>query len=76
MALQLTRILLTGAAGFIGLHVAEALLLRGADLTIVDNLDGFYSPPRKERNLVEIPRAGNYEFVRQGIYESRRKCAK
>jgi len=40
-------ILLTGGAGFIGSHVAEALLRRSAHLTILDNLDSFYSPSWK-----------------------------
>ena len=56
------RILLTGGAGFIGSHVAEALLARGADLTIVDNLDSSYSPESKRANLEEIRRAGNFTF--------------
>jgi UDP-glucuronate 4-epimerase len=57
-----SRILLTGGAGFIGSHVAEALLARGADLTIVDNLDPSYSPESKRSNLEEIRRAGNFTF--------------
>ncbi len=56
------RILLTGGAGFIGSHVAEALLARGADLTIVDNLDPIYSPESKRANLEEIHRAGDFVF--------------
>ncbi|HUK30312.1 MAG TPA: NAD-dependent epimerase/dehydratase family protein, partial [Candidatus Acidoferrum sp.] len=56
------RILLTGGAGFIGSHVAEALLARGADLTIIDNLDPSYSPESKRTNLAEISRAGNFTF--------------
>ena len=42
------RILLTGGAGFIGSHLAEALLHRKAQLTIVDSLDDFYSQGRKQ----------------------------
>jgi UDP-glucuronate 4-epimerase len=38
------RLLLTGGAGFIGSHVAEALLRNQVSLTIVENLDDFYSP--------------------------------
>lgn len=56
------RILLTGGAGFIGSHVAEALLRRGTTLSIVDNLDDFYALSRKRRNLREIGNAGSYEF--------------
>jgi UDP-glucuronate 4-epimerase len=61
------RILLTGGAGFIGSHLAEALLRRGAQLTIVDNLDGFYSQAWKRANLEDIRRAGNFDFVGQDI---------
>lgn len=42
------RILLTGGAGFIGSHVAEALLRNGARLSVVDNLDDLYSPTWKK----------------------------
>jgi len=67
LALQLKRVLLTGGAGFIGSHVAEALLRRGVELTIVDNLDSFYSPAVKKANLEEIRRVGEYRFANQDI---------
>lgn len=69
------RILLTGGAGFIGSHVAEALLQRGAELTIVDNLDEFYSPTWKKNNLEVIRQTGSFEFHDQDIcdYEAMRK---
>jgi UDP-glucuronate 4-epimerase len=56
------RVLLTGGAGFIGSHMAEALLRKGAQLTIVDNLDDFYSPAWKKSNLDEVRRVGDFEF--------------
>jgi UDP-glucuronate 4-epimerase len=56
------RILLTGGSGFIGSHLAEALLHRDIRLGVVDNLDEFYSPVWKRANLEEIRRAGDYEF--------------
>jgi UDP-glucuronate 4-epimerase len=56
------RILLTGGAGFIGSHVAEALIRDGARVSIVDNLDNFYAPSRKQLNLQEIRHAGDYDF--------------
>jgi UDP-glucuronate 4-epimerase len=62
-------ILLTGGAGFIGSHVAEALVRRGFALTIVDNLDAFYPPAWKLKNLEEIRRAGAFDFVEQDICE-------
>lgn len=56
------RVLLTGGAGFIGSHLAEALLCKGFQLTIVDNLDDFYSPVWKKANLEDIRRLGQFEF--------------
>jgi UDP-glucuronate 4-epimerase len=61
------RVLLTGGAGFIGSHVAEALLRRGSQLAIVDELNDFYSPQRKEENLAEVRRSGTFEFIQQDI---------
>ena len=56
------RILLTGGAGFIGSHVAEALLAQGAQLAIVDNLDSFYAAPWKRANLDDVRRAGAFDL--------------
>ena len=61
------RVVLTGGAGFIGSHLAEALLRRGTRLTIVDNLDDFYSQAWKRANLEDIRRTGNFDFVSQDI---------
>jgi len=41
----------TGAAGFIGSHVAEALLARGDEVVGLDNFEAFYSPDIKRRNV-------------------------
>jgi UDP-glucuronate 4-epimerase len=61
------RVLLTGGAGFIGSHVAEALLRQNTDLTIIDNLDDFYSPTEKRSNLEEIRRVASFEFEKVDI---------
>src|SRR5216684_3709559 len=61
------RVVLTGGAGFIGSHVAEALLRRGDNLTIVDNLHEFYSPDCKRQNLEDIRDTGNFDFCRVDI---------
>ena len=51
------KILLTGAAGFIGSHTAAKLLGRGDVVVGVDNLNDYYDPARKEANVAEV-RAG------------------
>jgi UDP-glucuronate 4-epimerase len=61
------RVVLTGGAGFIGSHLATALLKRGVQLTIVDNLDDFYSPLWKKANLEEVGRDGKFEFAEVDI---------
>jgi UDP-glucuronate 4-epimerase len=61
------KILLTGGAGFIGSHVAEALVRGGAKLTIVDSLDPFYSPAWKRANLEDVRRVGRFEFFEADI---------
>jgi UDP-glucuronate 4-epimerase len=48
------QVLVTGAAGFIGSHVAEALLRRGDDVVGLDNFDPFYDPALKRANVAAI----------------------
>jgi UDP-glucuronate 4-epimerase len=52
----MTRVLVTGAAGFIGSHLIEALVRRGDEVVGIDNFDGFYPRSMKERNLQEAGR--------------------
>jgi len=66
------KVLLTGGAGFVGSFVAEALLALGISLTIVDNLDDFYSVARKKANLHEIRRKGSFEFAELDICDAAR----
>jgi UDP-glucuronate 4-epimerase len=53
-------ILVTGAAGFIGSHVAQALLARGDTVIGLDNLNDYYDPARKQANLTEVQRNTQY----------------
>lgn len=46
----MTRVLITGAAGFIGSHLTEACLARGWQVTAIDSLTTYYSPATKVRN--------------------------
>ncbi|OLD72449.1 MAG: hypothetical protein AUF61_03380 [Chloroflexi bacterium 13_1_20CM_66_33] len=61
------RVLVTGAAGFIGSHVAEALVARGDEVVGVDNFDPFYARPVKERNLETLRRSKGFRFVEGDI---------
>jgi UDP-glucuronate 4-epimerase len=65
------KILLTGAAGFIGSNTASALLRRGDTVVGVDNLNDYYDPARKEANLEEVrasaPDARKFIFHRDDI---------
>ncbi len=51
---QTGKILVTGAAGFIGSHVVTALIGRGCRVIGLDNFDPFYDPAIKRRNVDEI----------------------
>ncbi len=56
-SIRVKTILVTGAAGFIGSNVAQALLRRGDRVIGIDNLNDYYDPARKLANLAEV-RAG------------------
>jgi UDP-glucuronate 4-epimerase len=57
-------ILVTGAAGFIGFHVARRLVEAGRDVIGVDNLSSYYDPKLKQARLRELAGAKNFKFVR------------
>ena len=64
---EVHKVLLTGGAGFIGSHLAEASLRRGWQLAIVDELNDFYSPQRKKQNLDAVRQVGSFEFFQTDI---------
>jgi len=61
------KILVTGAAGFIGSHVSEALVARGHAVVGVDNFDPFYARPVKERNLEVLRANPAFRFVEADV---------
>ena len=61
------RVLLTGAAGFIGSHLAERLAGRGDQVVGFDNFDAFYPRAVKERNLAALAAQPNFELVEGDI---------
>jgi len=56
------KLLVTGAAGFIGFHTARALLERGEDVTGLDNLNTYYDPGLKLARLQLLQRYPNFRF--------------
>jgi len=72
------KVLVTGAAGFIGSHVAEALLARGDDVTGLDNFNDYYAPARKRANaalLTPNPRFTLHEADLRDGEAMERLCA-
>jgi UDP-glucuronate 4-epimerase len=60
------KVLVTGAAGFIGSHVCEYLLERGDDVVVVDEVNDYYDVAIKEANLALLVK--NYGSKRVAIY--------
>ena len=61
------NVLVTGAAGFIGMHTAAALLARGDRVTGIDNLNTYYDVSLKEARLAELTRNPGFTFKRMDI---------
>lgn len=59
--------IVTGAAGFVGYHVAEALLARGEAVVGIDNLNAYYSVPLKEARLARLQERPGFSFYRADI---------
>ena len=56
------RVLVTGAAGFIGFHVASRLLARGDEVIGLDNLNPYYDPTLKEARLAILKKQPRFSF--------------
>lgn len=60
-------ILVTGAAGFIGMHVTNALLARGEAVIGIDDLNPYYDPALKEARLARLMEHPRFTFIRGDI---------
>lgn len=61
------KVLVTGAAGFIGFHTSLALLARGDEVVGVDNLNDYYDVRLKEARLAQLEGRNGFHFVKLDI---------
>lgn len=63
-------ILVTGTAGFIGFHVAKALLAQGRPVLGIDNLNDYYDPALKQARLARLQDQPGFRFERLDIADT------
>lgn len=61
------KILVTGAAGFIGMHTALRLLERGDEVVGIDNLNDYYDVSLKEARLAQLKDKPGFRFIKMDI---------
>ena len=61
------KILVTGAAGFIGMHVSKALLERGDEVVGIDNLNDYYEVQLKYDRLKLIDGYDHFTFIKMDM---------
>ncbi len=61
------KVLITGAAGFIGMHVAQILLARGDEVVGIDNLNDYYDVNLKKARLARLARFPGFKHVNLDI---------
>jgi UDP-glucuronate 4-epimerase len=69
------KVLVTGAAGFIGSHTVEGFLARGAKVRGLDSFDDYYDVRRKRANLEAIGTKKDFEF-QEGDFRSLEICGR
>lgn len=61
------KYLITGAAGFIGMHTAKRLLEQGEEVVGLDNLNDYYDPSLKEYRLAQLTPSPRFRFVKMDL---------
>jgi len=67
-----SKILVTGAAGFIGFHLSVKLLARGDTIVGVDNLNAYYDPALKKARLEQLHKWDGFRFIHLDIADRAR----
>jgi UDP-glucuronate 4-epimerase len=63
----MSKVLVTGAAGFIGFHLSQFLISHGKDVIGLDNVNDYYDVSLKEARLKELGRLNSFKFVRADL---------
>ena len=67
---MMNKVLVTGAAGFIGYFVSRRLLDRGDEVVGIDNLNDYYDPSLKRARLEQLSESAEFRFVKGDISDS------
>lgn len=63
------KALVTGAAGFIGSHLASSLVSAGHEVVGIDCLNPYYDPSIKRANLHSVPQSDRFTFIEADLNE-------
>ena len=69
------KILVTGAAGFIGSHLAEKLVKRGDHVVGLDNFNDYYTPTKKRANQQRLNAYPNFKMIEADVRDRQRLFA-
>jgi nucleoside-diphosphate-sugar epimerase len=65
--MNMNKSIVTGAAGFIGSHLVEALLKQGHSVIGIDEFNSYYDPTLKRKNVAHLQNNPNFELIEDDI---------